>query len=150
MFSCRIGRSFGYGERAMSNPFSLAQAAPPADDRLIKHFHAHVYYDAATTREVAARLREGVGARFQLGRWHDVLVGPHTQSMYQIEFAPELLSAFLPWLMLNRDDLSILLHPGTGDDYADHTAHAAWLGPVLPPLHSQEGVESGRIGASDQ
>ena len=34
--------------------------------------------------------------------------------------------------MLNRDGLSILLHPGTGDAYADHTDHAAWLGSALP------------------
>jgi len=38
----------------------------------------------------------------------------------------------LPWLMLNRDGLSILLHPGTGDAYADHIDHAVWLGSVLP------------------
>jgi DOPA 4,5-dioxygenase len=34
--------------------------------------------------------------------------------------------------MLNRDGLSILLHPGTGDAYADHIDHAVWLGSVLP------------------
>jgi len=43
-----------------------------------------------------------------------------------------LLASFLPWLMLNRDGMTILLHPGTGDAYADHTAHAVWLGAVLP------------------
>ena len=34
--------------------------------------------------------------------------------------------------MLNRDGLDILLHPETGDDLADHTRHAAWLGETLP------------------
>ena len=67
-----------------------------------------------------------------LGRWHDALVGPHAQSMYQIAFPRTLLASFLPWLMLNRDGLTILLHPGTGDAYADHTDHAAWLGGMLP------------------
>jgi aromatic ring-cleaving dioxygenase len=33
--------------------------------------------------------------------------------------------------MLNRDGLTVLLHPETGDDYRDHTAHAAWLGGAL-------------------
>jgi hypothetical protein len=37
----------------------------------------------------------------------------------QIAFPPALLASFLPWLMLNREGLSILLHPGTGDAYAD-------------------------------
>jgi Dopa 4,5-dioxygenase family len=62
----------------------------------------------------------------------DTPVGPHTQSMYQIAFPPPLLASFLPWLMLNRDGLSILLHPGTGDAYADHIDHAVWLGSVVP------------------
>ena len=52
--------------------------------------------------------------------------------MYQIAFPPLLLASFLPWLMLNRDGLSILLHPGTGDPYADHINHAGWLGRVVP------------------
>jgi aromatic ring-cleaving dioxygenase len=52
--------------------------------------------------------------------------------MYQIAFPCSLLASFLPWLMLNRDGLTILLHPGTGDGYADHTAHAVWFGEVLP------------------
>ena len=108
----------------------------PADaPAAIRHYHAHVYYDPATSRERAARLRERVAAAFpqaRLGRWHDALVGPHTQAMYQIAFPPGLLASFLPWLMLNRDGLTVLLHPGTGDAYADHTAHAAWLGGMLP------------------
>jgi aromatic ring-cleaving dioxygenase len=105
------------------------------DPQIIQHYHAHVYYDPASTREAAALLRERVAAAFpqaQLGRWHDDLVGPHLRSMYQIAFPHELLGRFLPWLMLNRGGLTILLHPGTGNDYADHTAHAAWLGDILP------------------
>lgn len=101
----------------------------------ITEYHVHIYYDPATTRDRAARLRERVAARFpqaRVGRWHDELVGPHTRSMYQIAFAAELLPSLLPWLMLNRDGLTILLHPQTGDGYADHTAHAVWFGAVLP------------------
>ena len=47
-------------------------------------------------------------------------------------FRPILSESFLPWLMLNRDGLTVLLHPETGDDYTDHTAHACWFGAVLP------------------
>jgi DOPA 4,5-dioxygenase len=110
--------------------------APALEDpSIIKHYHAHIYYDPAATRDRAARLRERVAQTFPqatVGRWHDELVGPHLRSMYQVAFPPELLASFLPWLMLNRDGLAILLHPGTGDAYADHTRHAAWLGEVLP------------------
>ena len=107
----------------------------PRDPRAITDYHAHVYYDPKQSRGKAERLRERVGARFpqaKLGRWHDELVGPHTESMYQIAFPTEMLADFVPWLMLNRDGLTVLLHPETGDDYTDHTAHAAWFGAVLP------------------
>lgn len=101
----------------------------------ITEYHAHVYYDPTNSRGRAERLRERVAAEFpqaKLGRWHDELVGPHPQSMYQIAFASKLLGSFVPWLMLNRDGLTVLLHPETGDDYIDHSAHAAWFGAVLP------------------
>jgi aromatic ring-cleaving dioxygenase len=121
--------------RRQEFPMSEATTTvPPRDPGIIRDYHAHVYYDPAT-RDTAARLRERAGAAFpqaRLGRWHDELVGPHLRSMYQIAFPRELIGTFLPWLMLNRDGLTVLLHPGTGNDYADHTAHAAWLGEVLP------------------
>ena len=118
----------------MRKKLATATAAS-ADPEIIRHYHAHIYYDQASSRDRAARLRERVAAAFPdatLGRWHDAPVGPHPQSMYQIAFPTALLATFLPWLMLNRDGLTILLHPGTGDAYADHTDHAVWFGGVLP------------------
>jgi aromatic ring-cleaving dioxygenase len=114
---------------------SGAAAASAKDPRAIIAYHAHVYYDPATSRGRAERLRERVAAEFpqaRLGRWHDELVGPHPQSMYQIAFPSGMLAKFVPWLMLNRDDLTVLLHPETGNNLADHSAHAAWFGAVLP------------------
>jgi aromatic ring-cleaving dioxygenase len=118
-------------------PENLAPStvAPVTDPELIREYHAHIYYDATKTRDRAARLRERVAAAFPaaiLGRWHDAPVGPHPQSMYQIAFPREMLAAFVPWLMLNRDGLTVLLHPETGDDYVDHTDHAVWYGAMLP------------------
>jgi aromatic ring-cleaving dioxygenase len=101
----------------------------------ITDYHAHIYYDPALSRDRAEHLRKRVAEVFpsaKLGRWHDELVGPHPQSMYQIAFPTRMLAAFVPWLMLNRDGLTVLLHPETGDDLTDHTAHAAWFGAVLP------------------
>jgi aromatic ring-cleaving dioxygenase len=121
------------GRAALPKPPEIA--ASPADPQMIKHYHAHIYYDPALTRDRAALLRERVSAAFPaatLGRWHDAAVGPHPQSMYQIAFPAELLASFVPWLMLNRDDLTVLLHPETGNDYADHTDHAVWFGAILP------------------
>jgi aromatic ring-cleaving dioxygenase len=114
---------------------SAAPAEPAKDPGVITEYHAHVYYDSAASRSRAERLRERVGTEFpqaRLGRWHDEMVGPHPQSMYQIAFPSGMLTRFVPWLMLNRDGLTVLLHPETGDNYADHSAHAAWFGAVLP------------------
>jgi DOPA 4,5-dioxygenase len=98
-------------------------------------YHAHIYYDAVRTRPAAEWVRARLAERFPaavLGRWHDVPVGPHTQAMYQVAFAADLLPTLLPWLMLNRQGLDVLVHPETGRERADHTDHAAWLGAVLP------------------
>ena len=99
----------------------------------ISGWHAHVYYDAAR-RDAAARLREAIAQAFPdalLGRWHDVPVGPHPQAMYQVAFAPALMPALLPFLALNREGLTVLVHPETGRQKADHTDHAMWMGAVL-------------------
>ncbi len=98
----------------------------------ITGFHAHIYFDPAN-RDVAARIREGLGARFevQLGRWHDKPIGPHPKSMYQVAFLPDQFSKVVPWLMLNHESLDILIHPETGDDVGDHTHRALWLGEKL-------------------
>ena len=96
----------------------------PETQRLQRFFEASCA-PSTSSRDRAARLRERVAAIFPaatLGRWHDTPVGPHTQSMYQIAFPPPLLASFLPWLMLNRDGLSILLHRGTGDAVHPHKA----------------------------
>jgi aromatic ring-cleaving dioxygenase len=95
----------------------------------ITGFHAHIYFDTETY-DAAARVREGLGANFEvvLGRWHEKPIGPHPKSMYQVAFAYSQFEKVVPWLMLNREDLDILVHPSTGDDVADHTKHALWLG----------------------
>ena len=104
------------------------------DPGRIEAYHAHVYFQSAQSRATAARLREQVAESFpdvRLGNWHDAPVGPHTQPMYQILFPVSRFSTLMPWLMLNRAGLSILVHPETGDDYTDHAEHALWLGSPL-------------------
>lgn len=98
----------------------------------IAGFHAHIYFDA-TSREAAARVRIGLDTNFnvRLGRWHDQPIGPHPKAMYQVAFSPEQFGQVVPWLMLNRQGLDILVHPETGDDVKDHTEHSLWLGEKL-------------------
>ena len=108
-------------------------AEPFADPGQIRGYHAHIYYDPET-RPVAERLREAIGNRFtvELGRWREAPVGPHPVSMYQAAFPASEFDRLVPWLMLNRSGLSVLVHPQTEDAYNDHTIHALWLGAPLP------------------
>jgi DOPA 4,5-dioxygenase len=118
--------------------------APP-----ILSWHAHVYYDPATTRPRADALRQRIGERFhvQLGRWHDVPVGPHTAAMYQVAFAADVFASFVPWLMLHRAGLTVLVHPNTLAPRDDHLEHALWLGAPLP---LKEAVLPLRIGVDEE
>lgn len=99
----------------------------------ITSYHAHIYFDA-DERERAARLRALVSERFtaRIGSWHEKPIGPHTKAMYQVAFAVEEFPRFVPWLMLNRDGLSVLVHPNTLWPKDDHLVHALWLGTPLP------------------
>ncbi|XZN93888.1 MAG: DOPA 4,5-dioxygenase family protein [Microcoleus sp.] len=67
----------------------------------------------------------------QLGRCHDKPIGPHPQAMYQFAFLPAQFGQVVPWLMIHREGLNILVHPETGDDVADRTTHSLWLGEKL-------------------
>jgi aromatic ring-cleaving dioxygenase len=98
----------------------------------IHGYHAHVYYDAQS-KQAAARLREAIEGEFSvhMGRWRDLLVGPHPCWSYQVAFEPELFGSLVPWLALNRGDLVIFIHPETGEEGEDHRDRAVWLGAKL-------------------
>lgn len=108
-------------------------ASAAEDTAAIASYHAHIYYDAAS-RPRAERVRGEVAARFlvRVGSWHDEPVGPHPQPMFQIAFATELFAELVPWLMLNRRGLTVLVHPNTDNERADHLIHALWMGQILP------------------
>jgi aromatic ring-cleaving dioxygenase len=101
----------------------MSEQAVPKGTGTIRSYHAHLYFRGPDERVAALRVREQIGARFsvQLGRVHDVPVGPHDEPMYQVAFAPETFASFVSWLMLNRQGLSVLVHPNTGRARDDHT-----------------------------
>ncbi len=107
-------------------------AAEFADAAKIHGYHAHVYYDQGS-RDSAARLREAIERSFEvvMGRWREEPVGPHPQAMYQVKFEPGEFARIVPWLMLNRTGLTILVHPETDNAYLDHAENALWLGQKL-------------------
>ena len=97
----------------------------------IKDYHAHVYFDAASV-EQARLLCERAAARFDLrmGRVHEKPVGPHPCWSCQLSFEPAIFGELIPWLALNRDGLTVFIHPNTGDEVADHLEHALWMGSI--------------------
>jgi aromatic ring-cleaving dioxygenase len=108
-------------------------APAPVDPARITDYHIHVYYDA-DSRERAALLREWVETQFavKMGRWRDEPVGPHTQAMYLFSFTPDVFPTVVPFVMMNRMGLTVLLHPESGRPRDDHTINATWMGAVLP------------------
>ncbi|WP_461535117.1 DOPA 4,5-dioxygenase family protein [Spongorhabdus nitratireducens] len=94
-----------------------------------KAYHAHIYFDAETL-EHATRMRSDAeqALNVKVGRLHQKLVGPHTRWSCQLLFSHKEFDQVIPWLDQQRKDLSILVHPVTGDDLQDHTEYAYWLG----------------------
>ena len=92
-------------------------------------YHAHVYFDAAT-QPLAERLRDTIARRFavELGGFSIEPRGPHPISQFNVIFQTEEFQNIVPWLMLNREGLDILVHPLTNDMADDHSVYALWLG----------------------
>ena len=99
----------------------------------IKDWHAHVYFDPAS-RDAAWALRERIEKTFDInmGRFHEKPVGPHPRFSYQVHFRNDQLAALLSWLAVNRDDLTVFVHPNTGEALEDHRDRAIWLGQQVP------------------
>jgi DOPA 4,5-dioxygenase len=66
-------------------------------------------------------------------------VGPHPVPQFQIIFKTAQFPTVVPWLMLNREGLDILVHPLTDDMVDDHSVYALWLGtPVKLKLDTMQ------------
>jgi DOPA 4,5-dioxygenase len=99
----------------------------------IKGYHAHVYYDPST-KPKAARLRDILIGKFKVepGAFTDEPRGPHPISQFNVIFETPEFQHIVPWLMLNREGLDVLVHPLTESSYDDHSKNALWLGTPVP------------------
>ncbi|WP_116473445.1 DOPA 4,5-dioxygenase family protein [Zobellella maritima] len=97
------------------------------------HYHAHIYFDNATAEQAdSLRLQAGDLFGVGVGRMHRQRVGPHLYWSCQLSFDRAQFDDLIPWLERHRNGLNILIHGRTGDDLADHTRYAYWLGKPCP------------------
>jgi aromatic ring-cleaving dioxygenase len=108
---------------------STIAAMPRPPENTYSNYHAHVYFDAGTVDQARA-LRELATQALpaQIGRFHEKPVGPHPKWSFQIAFPAADFDTVIGWLERHRDGLDVLVHGNTGDDLADHTTHAMWMG----------------------
>jgi DOPA 4,5-dioxygenase len=99
----------------------------------IDGYHAHVYYDP-TTRARAEQLRGTIAAALgvEVRELSDAPRGPHTVPQFRFMFTAAQFENIVPWLMLNRQGLDVLVHPLTDNSYDDHSRYAMWLGSPVP------------------
>ena len=95
----------------------------------IDGYHAHIYYDAET-RARASQLRETIAATLgvEVRELSDAPRGPHPVPQFRFSFTTAQFEEVVPWLMLNRQGLDVLVHPLTDNSYDDHFRYAVWLG----------------------
>lgn len=102
---------------------------------MIYGYHAHVYFDEAS-RASAAALRERIvndlAGRVRVHGLIDQPIGPHPLPMFEVDVPAEQYQPVVSWLEKNHATHSILIHPITGDDLADHRDHPRWIGRPLP------------------
>ena len=100
-------------------------------------YHAHIYYEPEN-RTIAEILHYRLNELKQsgdsspihfIGQLRDSKVTPHPIPQFVIHIAKENFEAVLP--IIASSGLRALVHPLTGDELADHTISAQWIGDPL-------------------
>ncbi|KAJ8699204.1 hypothetical protein PTI98_002343 [Pleurotus ostreatus] len=120
----------------------------------IKEWHFHIYFhqnnveehhDALSLRDAVLRLRrDGAFVAVPLFRVNTSPIGPHPVGSYEIWVPSESFAQVFSYLCMNRGRLSVLVHPLTREERADHEVRNAWIGPSFPldlsglPLKSED------------
>ena len=111
-------------------------------------YHAHIYYDPTSTRAVAEEVCAALGAHCQveIEAFRDTPGGPHPRANVLVIFTPDQFAQVVPYLMVHRAGLDVLVHPLTEDAVEDHTDFAMWLGkPVELKIHTLPHGRGGRL-----
>ena len=112
----------------------LQEAWNKAQNR-IKGYHIHIYENGRVYHGTARLMAETMQKVFpdDIGKIYDVgIVGPHSKENVEIDIKPQSFGKIVKWMQMNNFDLSILIHPDTGDDLHDHLNAAMWIGEPVP------------------
>ncbi|KAL1959648.1 hypothetical protein VTO42DRAFT_1683 [Malbranchea cinnamomea] len=133
------GKSYKNPQTGVLSPAYTSFPAP-LDNGRRGGFDIHIYHDKTQPDQVAfakalwERIRREF-PEFRIYTFFDRPVGPHTLAMFEVNiFSPAMFGAFIPWLVVHRGPLSVLVHPNTTkeEDKLNHTERAIWLGPPIP------------------
>jgi len=69
--------------------------------------------------------------------------------MYQVAFDVAVFALLIPWLMLNRQELVILIHPNTGNARRDHLKNAFFMGEILQIIRPEQLPETMEAGEQE-
>ncbi|GES65328.1 DOPA-like-domain-containing protein [Aspergillus terreus] len=103
-------------------------------------FDIHIYHfqtnpdQAAYAKALWERIRREF-PELRIYQFFDRPIGPHPVAMFEVNlFTPAQFGAFIPWLVINRGPLSVLVHPNTTEEEEErnHTQRATWLGDRIP------------------
>lgn len=124
----------------------------------VKYYDFHVYYYAhneESDKEAKSLLNkllndfpeDSANGSIIVKKLPDTkVIGPHATQFWEADvLRPEVFIKVLSWFQLNHGNLSVLIHPQTGDDVKDHTSSALWLGEKLPLLLNVFGEPDGKI-----
>ncbi|KAF8924238.1 hypothetical protein BGZ58_002007 [Dissophora ornata] len=117
-------------------------------DNEIKEFHFHLYWfqDNGASQASAVKLRDRILQLADQGFFQVVPLkngvntsprGPHPIGSYEVWCAREDFARCYSWFVLNRGPHSVLIHPLTKEEIADHSTRATWLGTPVPLDYSR-------------
>ncbi|NRA67024.1 MAG: DOPA 4,5-dioxygenase family protein [Pseudobacteriovorax sp.] len=92
-------------------------------------YHFHIYFNKDEVHKVdhiIDKLRDF--ERLKIGRVRVNPVGPHPTGSCQITVLKPDFMEMLDWFLLNREGLSVFIHPVSGDDIKDHSDYTIWIG----------------------
>ena len=98
------------------------------------HYHIHVYFNQAA-RPAAEALKTEIAQKFpdlRHGKLYDDPIGPHPKGQFVVYASGSQHDAVKLFLEAHHKDLSILIHPVTGDDIVDHDEkNTEWINTKL-------------------